>query len=192
MGRISLPSALRSSCDRGALTSTTLSLSLCLSLAGCGRGPTEVSNSTGSALASPDDSSGLSLPPGFQTVNIPLETRKEVFKEAHDVRALAVQEANLELPMDEAHLPHLDTNAFDRRVADHKAIIRRILDKNLPALAEKYKISLADVEKIEDEANKLRWLPPADPVFRPRGPDADPKTKAEGKAETGPKDEKSP
>ena len=82
--------------------------------------------------------------------------------------------------------------AFDKRVADHKAIINRILAKNLPALAEKYKISVADIEKIEDEANKLRWLPPADPVFKPKEPDADSKQGAGKKAETEPGDAKSP
>jgi hypothetical protein len=192
MGRISLPAPPRPSGDRRALTRTALFLALALPIGGCGTGPTEGPSSTDSAVASAGDSSGFSLPPGFKTVDIPLEKRKEVFKEAHDIRALAVQEANLELPMDEAHLPHLDTKAFEKRVADHKAIIDRILGKNLPVLAEKYKISVADIEKIEDEANKLRWLPPADPVFKPKGSDADSKTQAEKKAETEPASTKSP
>jgi hypothetical protein len=191
MGRISLPAVPRSSGDRGARASTALFLALGLAFAGCGPGPTEDSNPTESAVASAGDSSGFTLPPDFKTVDIPLEQRKEVFREAHIIRALAVQEANLELPMDEAHLPHLDPKAFEKRVADSRAITNRIVAQNLPALAEKYKISVADIEKIEDEANKLRWLPPADPVFKPREPNANSK-EAGKKAEAESKDAKSP
>lgn len=147
-------------------TLLALFLALDLGFVGCGKETADGPNPTDLATASTNDNSGLSLPAGFKTVEIPLDQRKEVFKESHNIRALAVQEANLELPMDEAHLPHLDTQAFDKRVADHKAIINRITGKNLAALAEKYKISVADVEKIEEEANRLRWLPPIDPVFK--------------------------
>ena len=192
MGRISLAAVPRPSGDRKALASLALFLSIGPCLAGCGQDPPVDSSSTDSAVASAGDSSGFRLPPDFKTVDIPLEKRKEVFKEAHMVRALAVQEANLELPMDEAHLPHLDPKAFEKARADSKAIIDRIVAKNLAALAEKHKISVADIEKIEDEANKLRWLPPADPVFKPEGPAADPTTRAEKKAEAGPGDAKSP
>jgi hypothetical protein len=167
MGRASLALAIRTTGDGRirAVSSLALGVAFGLSSAGCGKGPPTVTNSAEVAVDSTSDNSGLKLPPDFKAVNIPLDQRKEVFKEAHDIRALAVQEANQELPMDEASLPIGDTAAFDKRVADHKAIINRILAQNLPPLAVKYKISVADVEKIEEEANRLRWLPPQDPVL---------------------------
>ena len=167
MGRVSPAKGFRITGDgrNRAVASMVLGVAFGMSSAGCGKGPPEVTNSTAVAVSSASDNSGFLLPPDFKPVAIPLDTRKEVFKEAHDLRALAVQEANQELPMNEASLPIGNTAAFDKRVADHKAIINRILDKNLPALAEKYKISVADVEKIEEEANRLRWLPPQDPVL---------------------------
>lgn len=187
MGRGSLALAIRTMGDGRirAVGSMALGIAFGLSPAGCGKSPPAVTNSTEAAVASTSDNSGLQLPPDFQPVNIPLEKRKEVFKEAHDIRALAVQEANQELPMDEASLPIGDTAAFDQRVADHKAIINRILAKDLPALAEKHKISVADVEKIEEEANRLRWLPPQDPVLetKQREPDQKAQRKVDPKAE---------
>ncbi|WZO98712.1 hypothetical protein EP7_000300 [Isosphaeraceae bacterium EP7] len=119
------------------------------------------------------------LPPGFKTVDLPLEKRKEVFREAHGIRALAVQEANLELPMDEASMPVNDSAAFDKRMADHRAIIERVLGKNLAALAEKYQISVPDVEKIEEEARRLRWPPPQEPVLEAEPQGADRKVQPE-------------
>ncbi|WP_435005343.1 hypothetical protein P12x_003240 [Tundrisphaera lichenicola] len=145
--------------------SMALGVAFTLATAGCGKVSTDGSNTSDGAVDTVGDNSGFQLPPDFKTVDIPLEKRREVFHKAHDIRALAVQEANRELPMDEASLPIGDTAAFDKRVADHKAIIERILAKNLPALAEQYQISVADVEKIEDEASRLRWLPPQDPVL---------------------------
>ncbi len=103
------------------------------------------------------------LPPGFEPVDLPVDRRKAIFHEAHNVRARAVQEANRQLPMDEANLPHGDTPAFDKRVADHKAIIDGILEKNLADLADRHKISSEDLAKIEEEASRLRWIPPEDP-----------------------------
>jgi len=163
-------------------------IAFALSFAGCGKNQPAVTNSTDGAVASAGDSSGFLLPPDFKVVDIPLDKRKEVFKEAHNIRTLAVQEANLEIPMDEASLPHLNTKAFDKRVADHMAIINRILAKNLPVLAEKYKISVADVEKIEDEANRLRWLPPQDPVFEAKPGESHSKTKREENSQAEKKD----
>ena len=167
-----------------AFASISLAFVFGLCVAGCGKSEPTETGSTDSPISS-GDNSGLQLPAGFKTVELPLEKRKDVFKEAHDIRALAVQEANLELPMDEASLPHLDTKAFDKRVADHMAIIKRILGGNLPPLAEKYKISVADIEKIEEEANKLRWTPPQDPVFKPKATESGekPTSKDERKAE---------
>src|SRR5690242_15891383 len=72
----------------------------------------------GPAKADLSDSSGLILPPDFKPVDLPVDRRKEIFREAAIVRALAVREANAKLPMDESHLPIGDTPAFDKRVAD--------------------------------------------------------------------------
>ncbi len=131
-------------------------------LAGCGEEvpppPTgEVTNT---------ESSGLSLPPGFVVVDLPLEARREIFREAHDIRALAVQEANHRLPVDEAHLPK-EKIAFEKRRDDHLAIIKEVEAKNLGALAAKHKIAIKDIERIEDEANRLRWIPPQEPTYEP-------------------------
>jgi hypothetical protein len=190
MGRGSLAMTIRTTGDGRirAVASMALGIAFGLSSAGCGESPPPATNSVEAAVASTSDNSGLQLPPDFKPVNIPLDKRKEVFKEAHDIRALAVQEANQELPMDEASLPIGNTAAFDKRVADHKAIISRILAKNLAALAEKYKISVADVEKIEEEANRLRWLPPQDPVLetKPQKPKPKGDSKAEKKDESRP------
>ncbi len=109
------------------------------------------------------EGSGLMLPPGFKPVDLPLENRKLIFQEAHRIRALAVLEANEKLPMDEASLPKGDTPAFDKRVADHKAIIDGILEKNLANLAEQKSLTLEDLSKIEEEARRLRWVPPQEP-----------------------------
>ncbi len=130
--------------------------------AGCGGSP-DGSQSPGGVEGANLDNSGLMLPPDFKPVDLPVEKRKEIFREAHLVRARAVQEANQKLPMDEAHLPIGDTAAFDKRVADHKAIIDEILEKNLAALADRHDISSADLAKIEEEASRLRWVPPPDP-----------------------------
>lgn len=169
---------------RAAVAATVLGL---LSCAGCGANPEPATNSVDNAVASTSDSSAFQLPPDFQVVAIPLEQRKEVFKEAHDIRALAVQRANRELPMDEAHLPKNDRPAFDKRVAEHKAIINRIAAKDLAALAEKHKLQVADIEKIEEEASRLRWVPPPDPVLETKGPAAESKAEAQddSKAEKG-------
>ena len=137
---------------------TALVLAAWVASAGCGR-----QSSGDAAKAGLSDNSGLSLPPGFKPVDLPVETRKQIFREAQRVRALAVQEANAKLPMDESHLPIGDTPAFDKRVADHKAIIDGILKTNLAALAERHKISTADLAKIEEEASRLRWTPPEEP-----------------------------
>jgi len=104
------------------------------------------------------------LPPGFKPVDLPVEKRQGIFREAHRVRALAVREANAKLPMDEAHLPIGDTPAFDKRVADHRAIIEGILEKNLAELAKQHNITREELAKIEDEASKLRWTPPEEPT----------------------------
>jgi len=133
-------------------------LAVILASAGCG-GPAPGEGSK------PDlgENAGLVLPPGFKPVDLPVDQRKEIFREAHRTRALAVREANAKLPMDEAHLPIGDTPAFDKRVADHKAIIEEVLAKNLDELAKRHNITRDDLEKIEDEARKLRWIPPEEP-----------------------------
>jgi hypothetical protein len=166
MRRGSMIRTLRTAGDgrNRAIASVGFGIALGLTLAGCGEGPQAIESPSGLPNASAGDDSVFRLPPGFKPVDIPLIKRKEVFKEAHEIRALAVQEANRELPMDEASLPVNDTAAFDKRVADHRAIIGRILAKNLASLAEKSRISVADVEKIEEEAGRLRWLPPQDPT----------------------------
>lgn len=160
---------------------STWCLAVVFAVAGCGQ-PGEPS---GGAQAD-GGSSGLMLPPGFKVVDLPLETRKQVFNEAHDIRSLAVQEANHRLPMDEDSLPKNDVPAFDKRVADHKAILIGIEQKNLAALAEKHKISVADVERIEEEASRLRWIPPQEPVFVPSSESesggGEPESAAEGSA----------
>jgi len=118
------------------------------------------------------------LPPDFKPVNLPLEKRKEIFREAHGIRALAVQEANAKLPMDQAHLPIGNRPAFDKRVAEHKAIIDGLLEANLAALARRNNITVADVLKIEDEASRLRWIPPGEPSLEPRAGTPKPEEKA--------------
>lgn len=141
---------------------------------------------TDSGCAEPDaetplpnvSSSGLQLPPDFQIVDVPIEKRQEIFREAHLVRARAVQEANRRLPMDEAHLPIGDTPAFDKRVAEHKAIIDELLAKDLAALAQRYEISTDELSRIEDEASRLHWIPPRDPT-------PDPAPKSEEPAKSG-------
>jgi len=135
-------------------------LALVLASAGC-ESPAPVEG--GGPKADLNDNSGLMLPPGFKPVDLPIEKRKEIFRDAHLVRALAVREANAQLPMDEASLPKGDTAAFDKRVADHKAIIEGILEKSLAELAKQNNISREDLDKIEDEARKLRWTPPQEP-----------------------------
>jgi hypothetical protein len=120
------------------------------------------SNNQGDGLASLEGS-GLQLPPDFVPVDLPVERRKEIFREAHLVRARAVQEANRRLPMDEANLPIGDTEAFDKRVADHRAIIDEILEVNLAELAGRFEISTEELSKIEEEASRLRWIPPEEP-----------------------------
>jgi hypothetical protein len=145
-----------------AVAAVCVAISLAVKIAGCGGDPQATQTSSGAPAS---DESVFQLPPGFKTVDIPLTERKDVFKEVHNLRALAVQRANHELPMDEASLPVNDVPAFDKRVADHKAIIDRILVKDLAALAEKYKITVADVEKVEEEARRLRWLPPQEPTL---------------------------
>lgn len=151
----------RFSAFRGRFDGFVLPLLLCAVLvhAGCGGQDT---GSSGAGMPSLD-TSGLQLPPDFQPVDLPVERRQEIFREAHLVRARAVQEANRKLPMDESHLPIGDTAAFDQRVAEHKAIIDAILEENLAELAERYGITSDDLAKIEDEAGRLRWLPPEDP-----------------------------
>lgn len=139
-------------------------LALALLAAGCGAPP-----DTGNA---PDTSSGgLSLPPGFVPVALPEATRKEVFAEVHRLRARSVREANAQIPMDEASLPYGDKVAFDKRVADHKALIDAYLDRAFAELAARHKITEDDLQTIEDEARMLRWLPPQDTDDDPPGRD---------------------
>ncbi|HSQ56550.1 MAG TPA: hypothetical protein VLM40_12480, partial [Gemmata sp.] len=124
-------------------------LTISTTVAGCAR---EAEDAPAAQARDTGESSGLSLPPDFVPVNLPPEKRKEIFKEACIVRALAVQKANRELPMDNAHLPRLDLEAnteqvaahkakFDKRVAEHKAIVDRHLAKDLAALADRSKIT---------------------------------------------------
>ncbi|MFO0959685.1 MAG: hypothetical protein U0800_19990 [Isosphaeraceae bacterium] len=141
----------------GGLASWALAMALGPLAAGCG-GPPQAGNTPNVS------SGGLSLPAGFVPVALPEATRKAIFAEVHGLRARAVQQANAKLPMDEASLPKGDTAAFDRRVADHKALIDAFLAEQLPALAARSNISEADLAKIEDEARILRWIPPQDPT----------------------------
>lgn len=113
------------------------------------------------------ESSGLSLPPGYKVVDLPAETRRAIFAEAHNIRSLAVQEANHKLPVDEAHLPKGDTAAFEKRRDDHMAILKAAEARDLGALAARHKITVDDIVRIEDEASRLRWIPPQDPVYEP-------------------------
>jgi len=136
-------------------------LAVFLASAGFGCGGTAPGEGPESNL---NENSGLMLPPGFKPVDLPVDKRKDIFREAHRVRALAVREANAKLPMDDAHLPIGDTAAFDKRVADHKAIIEGILETNLAELAKRHNITRDDLEKIEDEARRLRWTPPQEPT----------------------------
>jgi hypothetical protein len=128
--------------------------------AGCGGAPPGDPALEGTSNAALNDNSGLKLPPDFKPVALPVEKRKEIFREAHRARALAVQEANEKLPMDDSHLPSGNKVAFDKRVADHKEIQDEIRQKKLAALAQRHDITLDDLSKIEDEASRLRWLPP--------------------------------
>jgi hypothetical protein len=138
---------------------TVLVLAAWVASAGCKhQSPAEA------AKASLSDNSGLMLPPNFKPVNLPVDTRKQIFREAQRIRALAVREANAQLPMDESHLPIGDKPAFDKRVADHKAIIEGIHKTKFAALARQHNISTADLAQIEEEANLLRWTPPAEPT----------------------------
>ncbi|MEJ7638583.1 MAG: hypothetical protein WKF75_11570 [Singulisphaera sp.] len=132
-----------------------------LGAAGCGE-------DNGGKASTAGDDSGLLLPPGFQPVDLPVETRKTIFRDAHQIRALAVQEANQKLPMDQDHMPK--GKAFEERIAEHKAIIDGILEEKLPALAERNHISGADLRKIEEEAMRLRWTPPEEPNVEEKGP----------------------
>lgn len=106
------------------------------------------------------DTTGLKLPPDFQPVALPLEKRKEIFAEAHRARVLATYEADQKLPMGESFLPKDDKIAFDKRVADSKAIHDEILAKKRDELAKRFQLSLEDLDKIEKEASLLHWLPP--------------------------------
>ena len=110
------------------------------------------------------------LPPGFKPVDLPVEKRKAIFRGRPPHPRLAVQEANQKLPMDDEHMPKGD--AYAERIAEHKAIIDGILEKNLPALAERNQISMADLDKIEEEARMLRWTPPEEPKLEEKEPDA--------------------
>jgi hypothetical protein len=152
MGRFSR--VLRLTNERGPLLPIATLLLAAVLGTGCG-GDAETPSTA-------SDDSGLMLPPGFKPVDLPVEKRKAIFAEAHITRALAVQEANEKMPMDEEHMPKGNA-AFEKRMAEHKAIIDGILEKNLPALAERNKISMADLSKIEEEAIKLRWTPPEEP-----------------------------
>lgn len=116
-----------------------------------------------------DDNGGLLLPPGFKTVDLPVETRKAIFREVHITRGLALQEANRKLPMGADQMPK-GNEAFEKRVAEHTAILNGILEKNLPAVADRNKISMADLTKIEEEARILRWTPPQEPQLEEKGP----------------------
>ena len=91
--------------------------------------------------------------------------------------------------MDEAHLPIGDTAAFDKRVADHKAILDEYLAADLAALAGRYDITPEQLAHIEDEAHRLRWLPPPDPKpedLEPEESKPDAKTNPEPAAVEGP------
>ncbi len=118
----------------------------------------------------PESGGGLLLPKGFTPVALPEAKRKEIFAAVHILRAKAVLHANSIIPMDEDSLPKLDTPKFDKRVADHKALIDEYLAKEVPALAVRFEISDADLAKIEEEARILRWVPPPDPKPDDDGP----------------------
>lgn len=183
MTRIEFRSAPRRRPGPKMLAGTILGAML-LPAPGCGQRGESVETPASSA----GEGAGLSLPPGFKVVDLPLETRKQIFNEVHDIRSLAVQEANHKLPMDEDSLPKNDVPAFDKRVAEHKAILTGIERKNIAALAEKYKIGVADVEKIEEEASRLRWIPPQEPVFEPgSSPGGDPPAAKGGQGDAGTK-----
>ncbi len=148
--------------DRGALLPMGVLLLLAAFLgAGCGDNPGTTSTADGNA--------GLMLPPGFKPVDLPVERRKAIFREVHITRALALQEANQKLSMDADQMPKAN-EAFEKRVAEHDAILKGILDKNLPALADRNKISMADLTKIEEEARMLRWTPPQEPQLGEKVP----------------------
>src|SRR5262245_28707554 len=89
--------------------------------AGCGQDAQEGSPPNGANLTT-GEGAGLMLPPDFKPVDLPVETRKEIFKEVHLARVRAQADANLKLPMDESHLPVGDKDAFAKRVADFNEI----------------------------------------------------------------------
>jgi hypothetical protein len=163
---------------QGIRRSLAPGLLACALTAGCSGEPPAP---TGNAVAVAE-SSGLLLPPGYKVVDLPTETRRAIFAEAHNIRSLAVQEANHKLPVDEAHLPKGDTAAFEKRRDDHMEIIKAAEARDLGVLAAKHKIAVADIVRIEDEASRLRWIPPQEPVYEaPDGkPGGEPKASGKG------------
>jgi hypothetical protein len=119
------------------------------------------------------------LPPGFKPVDLPMEKRKAIFKEAYIARALAMQEANRMVSLDADQMPK-GNEAFEKRVAENTAILNGILEKNLPAVAERNQISMADLSKIEEEAKILRWPPPEEPRLEENVPSTEEKVSTEG------------
>ncbi len=151
----------RQAIDRGPLLPIAALLLAAVLGAGCG----EELGTTSTV----DDNGGLLLPPGFKTVDLPVETRKAIFREVHIARSLAVQEANQKLPLEDPALPKTH-DVYQKRSAEHRAMFEGILAKTLPALAERHKISMADLAQIEEEARRLRWNPPEEPKLEEVGP----------------------
>lgn len=136
-----------------------------MSCAGCGGQPPSKPSAGTAASANPESEGGLLLPPDFEVVDLPREKRKAIYHDAARERAIAVLEANEILPMDNAHLPVNNKPEFDKRVAEHKSILDGILEKKLDALAKRHNLTREELARIEDEAARLRWLPPDEPVL---------------------------
>lgn len=137
---------------------------LCVPGWGCGQGATSGDSSPAGAPAPETGGEpGLSLPADFKPVDRPLDQRKAIFAEAYHFRARAMTEANGIMPMDDAHMPKDDKPAFDKRMAEHKAILDPILNEGMAAIAQKHGVTVEDVARIEQEANRLRWMPPPPP-----------------------------
>jgi len=130
-----------------------------------------------------NDNSGLMLPHDFKPVALPDETRKEIFRDAHRARALAALEADRKVPVDLIKMRG-DKPAIDKRMAEHQAIIDGLLETSRAALAKRHNITVADIAKIEDEASRLRWLPPEAPTLEPEAGASN----AEGARDTKPEE----
>ncbi|MGE3819979.1 MAG: hypothetical protein AB7I30_11115 [Isosphaeraceae bacterium] len=145
---------------RSGPTRVALSLSLLTLIGfGCARSDGD-SSPPGAPTSEAGGESGLALPPDFKPVDRPLEERKEIHAEAYHLRARVMNEANAIMPMDDAHMPKNGNQEFDKRMAEHKAILDPILEKGMAEIAQKHGVTVADVAKIEEEANRLRWTPP--------------------------------